>query len=374
MSLSTIATQILTSPRLRTLSRAAHAGVRRLTGRPKTLLAFLEPGEPYSEALGHALPALCERHGLEIRVHPVGAPHASAAPEPEKLRAFAERDAHALCREYGLPTGPGVSIPSGSDTRHGESLRAKLGHYASGSVWFEGEWYTLDRLHHLERRLGALPGQLLYPPPEEPGSASGGEIEMYFSLRSPYSYLALMRIEELARNWRARVHLRPVLPMVMRSLPVPRAKRLYIVRDCKREAERLGLDFGRIRDPLGAGVERGLACFHYARHGDAGLDFLRSFARGVWAEGIDASTDKGLRRIAARAGLHPHDVDRALEDESWRHAVERNRIALFEAGLWGVPSFVVGGNATFGQDRLWQVGHWLQQGEGGSQRSQPGDR
>ena len=44
----------------------------------------------------------------------------------------------------------------------------------------------------------------------------------------------------------ASITLRPVLPMVMRALPVPLKKRLYIIRDCKREAERFDLPFGNI--------------------------------------------------------------------------------------------------------------------------------
>lgn len=44
--------------------------------------------------------------------------------------------------------------------------------------------------------------------------------------------------------------------MIMRGLPVPRAKRLYIVRNTKREAEALGLPFGPIADPVGGPTAR----------------------------------------------------------------------------------------------------------------------
>ena len=51
---------------------------------------------------------------------------------------------------------------------------------------------------------------------------------------------------------------------------VPLAKRLYIVKDCKREADRLEIPFGHICDPVGRGVERCLAVFAYAeREGKA---------------------------------------------------------------------------------------------------------
>lgn len=360
MSIHSIASQIVTSSRLRGFNRRARAGIRRLTGRPKTLLAFLEPGEPYSEALGHALPALCDRYGLTLCVHTVGPPSAAAAPEPERLRAFARRDAAALCGEYGLPASASNTILADADPLPGERLRARLGHYASAALWFEGEWYPgLDRLHYLERRLGARTDACLFPPPAEPDATDGGDVDLFFSLRSPYSYIALMRIGALRDKWGASIRLRPVLPMVMRSLPVPPAKRLYIVRDCKREAERFGLPFGRIEDPLGNGVERGLACFYLAEEKGCALEFLHSFMAGVWAEGVNAAGDTGLRRLTDRAGLDWNDVRQALSDDSWRSKVEGNRSELFAAGLWGVPSFVVGARATFGQDRLWQVGRWL---------------
>ena len=51
------------------------------------------------------------------------------------------------------------------------------------------------------------------------------------------------------------LELKPVLPMVMRGMAVPQAKRIYILTDSKREAEKFGLEFGCIVDPLGPGIE-----------------------------------------------------------------------------------------------------------------------
>ena len=50
------------------------------------------------------------------------------------------------------------------------------------------------------------------------------------------------------------------------------------------------------------------------------------------------------------------DVRTALADEGWRAVAEANRAEMFDAGLWGVPSFRVGDRpAQWGQDRLWAV-------------------
>lgn len=362
MSIRSFASQLITSRCIRSAVRGWHGIKRALTGKPKTLFAFLEPGEPYSDLLADVLPGFATHYGLEWTALAVPPPEKSAAPEPDMLAAYAGRDAAGLRAAYGISSKEQPVAPDG-DPAANAARRKALGHYASGMIWFEGEWYWgIDRLHHLERRLGVGEDALLFPPRAEPTVQTGGSFDMFFSLRSPYSYLAMMRAPDLARLWNADLILKPILPMVMRSLPVPSEKRLYIVRDCKREAERLGIPFGKIEDPVGAGVERGLAILHRAIPDGKGVAFAQSFYAGVWAEGRNAATDKGLRFMAERAGLDWTYAQEAMADDSWREAVEANRQEMFSLGLWGVPSFRVGSHSTFGQDRLWQTGRWLVEG------------
>lgn len=218
-----------------------------------------------------------------------------------------------------------------------------------------GEWYWgIDRLAHLERKLsgGPLASQVLRRhhnplPIEKPA-----HLEFFFSFRSPYSYLALEPIASLCRKHDLKLVIRPVLPMVMRGLAVPFAKQLYIVRDCKREALRLGIPFGRICDPLGPGIGRAMALFQHAEERGIGLDFLRSATRGSWSEGLDLASDTDMEQIATRAGLHWSEARDRLDDTHWKATVEANREALDGLGLWGVPSFAVGDRSAWGQDRI----------------------
>ncbi|PIC02309.1 hypothetical protein CSW60_07820 [Caulobacter sp. X] len=232
---------------------------------------------------------------------------------------------------------------------------------------FEGEWFWgVDRLGRLERRLadrgldrnaGAPPlapalEPTLGPPPAGPPPT----IELWFSFRSPYSWLVMPRIRRLARAYGARLDLRPILPMVMRGLAVPRIKTLYIALDCKREAERLGLPFGAIVDPVGAGAERALAVLHHALPLGLGEEFAELGLKAAFADGIALAEDKGLFDVARRAGLTDAQTAAALADDGWRTRVATNRAALLDAGLWGAPTFrVSGGPAHWGQDRLWML-------------------
>jgi 2-hydroxychromene-2-carboxylate isomerase len=275
-------------------------------------------------------------------------------------RALWRNDMAALLNFQAVPSGRVTLILAA-----GEALRKQQGHYLGATLYFEGEWYWgVDRIWYLDQRLRAA--GLAWPEasaaivrlPElewrtPPATEQTSELHFFCSLRSPYTYLAVARVIELARHYKVQLKLRFVLPMVMRGLPVPLEKRLYIVRDTKREADTLGLRFGDMSDPVGRPTERGLAVLNHAITAGKGAEFLASFMQGVWSEGIDAGTDKGLLKIAARAGLDKAFVEAALEDYSWRAVAEANRDDMLASGLWGVPSFRVNNEAAvWGQDRL----------------------
>ena len=92
-----------------------------------------------------------------------------------------------------------------------------------------------------------------------------------------------------------------------------------------------------------------------AERSGQGQAYVLSFMRGVWAEGIDAGSDRGLKLIAERAGLTWTDAQKALKDDAWRQIAEANRAEMLGLGLWGVPSFRVADTAVWGQDRLWAI-------------------
>ena len=366
---------------------------------PRELHYFHEQGDPYSVLTASVLPGLREHYHVNLREHAVPPPPAALAPDRERLRAWALRDAEhwravtgCLPAPLQVPAPHPVATPQELD---GERERAQRGGFMGASFWFRGEWFWgLDRLPLLLRRLeaaGLARGAPWRTYPQRPavaayadrhtGSARGMAqasssavpqsappvVEFWCSLRSPYTYLALPRLRAWAEVGMVEVHLRPVLPMVMRGLQVPLVKRLYIIRDAKREAEELGLPFGRIADPVGKPTERGLAVLqrvHSTEGTLAALAFAESFLRGAFAEGIDAGTEEGLQVIADRADVNAAAVAAALADDSWRDACAANRAALLEAGLWGVPSFRVAGcPAQWGQDRLWVVEQqWQAQG------------
>lgn len=269
-------------------------------------------------------------------------------------------------RRSGGPLRAVDASAAASHVAASDALRQKLGHYLGATFFYAGEWYWgIDRLHHLERRLqelgAARPGvsDLMFPPGEDLAHPvpvpDPPTIDFFVSFRSPYTAIVARRVFELGRLTGAPVRPRIVLPMVMRGLPVPGEKRSYIAADAAREAHLRGIPFGRVNDPVGRPVERGVALVDYARRMGREQAYIEAFLEGAWARGIDAGSDRGLRRIVETAGLDWGEARACLRDDSWREGVERNRAEMFALGLWGVPSFRVRDVAVWGQDRLWAI-------------------
>ncbi|PID42051.1 MAG: hypothetical protein CSB48_12355 [Proteobacteria bacterium] len=290
-----------------------------------------------------------------------------------------------------------------------ERLLEKLGHYYSAMIYYAGEWYRgLDRLDHLESRLITLnasreeksqirynktrntlfsastprngvkksdnrfeepnhsvktPGKRVEAPELSP--STGNSLELFFSARSPYSYLGLEQAAHLARTFAVPLTIKPVLPMVMRGMAVPHAKKMYIFSDTKREAETLGIPYGKVADPLGAGVERCYALYEMAQQEGKELAYLLSYARGVNAEGIRSETESGMKIIVKRAGLNWESARPLLlkagdPDAQWRTWAQKNLDELLELGIWGVPGFRYNDLSVWGQDRLCRIAEAIQ--------------
>lgn len=409
--MSRVLSTIFTSHTLRDFRRSR---ARRKRGAVAEVHYFHQAADPYSHLAAQCLSRLQAKYAIDVIPHIVPPPDDQAAPERTRLNIYALRDAARVARRFGLHFPEGAeapnpkivsranaqlalavatgtftadSVPIGDALWKGETalresadetvtarqldeghaLRARLGHYLGGMFHFEGEWYWgVDRLHHLESRLAfeklvQTPDTPLIAPYQKemldgPRAKGPPLIEFWFSFRSPYSYIAAQRVHRMAFHYGATVEWRFILPMIMRGLPVPAPKSRYITLDVKREADMLGIRYGTMVDPRGEGIHRALAVLHRAIQLGKGAEYAESGLAAAFADGIDMSTDSGLWRTAQRAGLTKADVAAALADESWRPIAEKNRQALFDAGLWGAPTYRInGGPAHWGQDRLWAL-------------------
>lgn len=400
--------------------RAVQRAKERLTSAPRRLELYFDIGDPWSYLAGQAVTRLCAAYPVELAIHVVTPPAADVDPAPTLRAAHAVRDAQQLAAYWdvdfpgkreadsGMVRDIGTALirerPAAEQLRaaleltgamwavdrkqltallgtwgtegHGSVLPIlntayaelrKAGHYQGAMVRYGGDWYGgLDRLPFLEealaRDLGRDVAGVVAPRPEAdrgPARLSDQPLacELWFSFRSPYSYLALEQIEAVLAPYGIPLVLRPVAPMVARGLQVPSVKRLYLVRDAKRCADRLGVPFGELCDPLGAGVDNCLAIAHWAlgRGPAEGLAFARSAMRGIWAEARDVAAYVDLRAVVERAGLPWDEARAALEAPEAAKAAKAagaHAADLAVIGLWGVPAIRAGTFVAWGQDRL----------------------
>jgi 2-hydroxychromene-2-carboxylate isomerase len=196
--------------------------------------------------------------------------------------------------------------------------------------------------------------------------------DLFWSFRSPYSYLATGRIVRLAAEYDIDVRVRPVLPIAVR-LPgfFQRVNPLwppYLLRDTMRVAQFHGIDYGWPRpDPIVQDFANRTIpkaqphIYRLTRLGieavlrGRGLPFIDEVSQIIWNGKIDGwNQGTHLAEATARAGLHLAEMDAAITADPARHdaIIEKNQADHLAAGHWGVPTMVFEGEPFFGQDRV----------------------
>jgi 2-hydroxychromene-2-carboxylate isomerase len=195
--------------------------------------------------------------------------------------------------------------------------------------------------------------------------------DLYFSFRSPYSYLAVGRYRAMAEEYAVDISLRSVYPLAIRQPDFfernhPNWLR-YTFTDMFRVAQFHGIPFGPPRpDPIVQDLAtRKIAAdqpyvYRLTRLGQAaarrgkGLAFAHEVASLIWGGAENWHEGDHLSRAAERAGLDLAELDAEVLADADRLDAEiaANQAALETAGHWGVPTFVFDGEPFFGQDRI----------------------
>jgi 2-hydroxychromene-2-carboxylate isomerase len=197
------------------------------------------------------------------------------------------------------------------------------------------------------------------------------EIDLYWSFRSPYSYLATPRLVELSQRCDLDVRVRPVLPIAVRIAGFfDRVNPLwppYLLRDTLRIAQSLGLPYAWPRpDPIvqefpSRKVAAEQPYIHrltrlgvLAAERGRGLPFLDRVSRLIWGGTAGWNEGAHLAEAAARAGCDLAEMDAMVAREAARldGVIGENQNDLEKAGHWGVPTMVFRGEPFFGQDRI----------------------
>ena len=404
---------------------------RQANNQRHTVEYFHQVDDGYSHLSAQALAALAERYDIDLQCHLVDGPAGANAPEPELLVNLSRYDASKIAPHYKLDFPENLDAPtvtllklarsilanlnnqdfvahaatvghalwSGSEValqelgkvhgfssleeekakyENGNTRRDSLKHYSGAMFYYGGEWYWgIDRLYHLEQRLadlGAdrLPDMPVIMPKQEVKAGQLRDngsltLEVFASLRSPYTSIAFDRAIALAEATGVTLHVRPILPMVMRGVSATTEKGIYIFTDTAREARAAGVPYGNFYDPIGEPVRQCYSLYPWACSLGKGNQLLSSFLSAAFVDGVNTNNDKGLRSVIENAGLDWQLAKESVGQDGWQQALEDNRLAMYDSGLWGAPSFRLLDRdktpvlALWGQDRLWLIAQEIQQ-------------
>jgi len=196
------------------------------------------------------------------------------------------------------------------------------------------------------------------------------KVQVYWSFRSPYSYLVTPDLIQLRDKFDIDIELKVVLPIVVRS------KESLFNRDNKNRISYILLDVARRADYLGRPlafpdpdpIVQDMDTFQVAdeqpyifwlsklgveanRQG-RGVDFAANVSRLIWGGTKDWNQGEHLKLAAQEAQLDLAQMEKLIEHSDHLEEIERNHESLEQAGHWGVPTLVVRGEPFFGQDRI----------------------
>jgi len=195
-------------------------------------------------------------------------------------------------------------------------------------------------------------------------------IDLYWSFRSPYSYLALDRIHKIQAERDVTFNVHIVHPLAIRDPKFFESRGPswlgYVMRDIVRVAQMTEQSIAPPNpDPIVQNMVTGEIAAEQpyifrlaylgilASEAGFGLNFITTASQIIWSgenweEGArlsDALTEKGIDLAALEAKIAGHETELDAK-------LHENDLALRKAGHWGVPTTVLRGEPFFGMDRL----------------------
>lgn len=273
-------------------------------------------------------------------------------------RAISSRDVIAdVVASAGHDAGAALSrieAPELKDDLKRRTARAiELGVFGAPTWIVDGEhlYWGQDRIVFVEGARRAARAQEL-----EVGE--GRTIDVYWDFSSPFAYLGASQVEALAKRTGARVAWHPILlGGLFRSIGTPdvplatfsEAKRAYTLTDLGRWAAFWRVPF-RFPSRFPSRSLRALRVYvalsdeHRARYRDATF-------RACWVDDQDIADDRVLAACIGDEALAEDALARADTDDV-KAALRASTERAAARGVFGVPTFGVGGELFWGQDRL----------------------
>lgn len=197
-------------------------------------------------------------------------------------------------------------------------------------------------------------------------------IDYYASLNSPWTHLGAARIEAMAMANGATLRIFPVdfgtIFPASGGLPLPKRapqRQAYRMQELRRWRDTLGIPINLEPKFFPSNEIPAASCVIGLREtvGDQpAIRLAHRVLKAVWQEEKNAGDPATLAALIAEIGLDPAQVMPFAEDPQWAERRMADTRAALERGVFGAPSYVIGNEIFWGQDRLDFVQRRLAQG------------
>lgn len=187
-------------------------------------------------------------------------------------------------------------------------------------------------------------------------------IDYYASLNSPWTHLGAARIEAMAMANGATLRIHPVdfgtiFPQ-SGGLPLPKRapqRQTYRLQELARWREHLGIPIN-IQPRHFPSNEIPAACCVIGLRETVGdqpaIRLAHRVLKAVWQEEKNTGDRDTLADLIRDVGLEPAAVLPFADDPNWQARREADTKAALDRGVFGAPSYVIGDEIFWGQDRL----------------------
>jgi len=199
------------------------------------------------------------------------------------------------------------------------------------------------------------------------------KIDLYFSYRSPYSYLILPRMLKLKEKYDIEINFKVVYPIAIRMPEWFKGKNIFTffffkMIDMRRQAKKLGIPFtAKLKpDPIRQNIMTGKISSHQpyifdichlgqmAQMKGAGMEFAFEVSSLIFGGVENWNTDENLSEAAKKVGLDLNQLRESVNvhEEEIIGKIKQNQVDQLNAGHHGVPLTVIGDKHFFGQDQF----------------------
>ena len=187
-------------------------------------------------------------------------------------------------------------------------------------------------------------------------------VDYYFAPQSPWTYLGHQRFWAMAKAAGATINVLPVdlggkVFPISGGLPLPKRapqRQAYRLLELKRYSDFLQIPLHPQPRYFPVGGDDA-ACLIIAADlhdgAEAAMQLTSAILAAVWAQERNIGDDKVLAQLLAERGLPAKRLEQA-DSQEVRERYEAYTQQAIDAGVFGAPSYVIGGEIFWGQDRL----------------------